>query len=315
MTSCHVLLNTASGTVQASGLEPDALADGFAARGIAAEIVCPGRDGSFDELLAQARTVSADILVAAGGDGTVTALAGAALDAGKPLAILPLGTANLLARDLGIPLDVAAWLDRFAGMEARRIDVATVNDRVFLHKVVLGLLPGIASARERLRSNAGPLSAVAFAGFVKRRIERLSRMRIAIDIDGAGPVRHAVSAVAVANNPYDEGIGRVFARDRLDSGKLAVYLARRITVIDTIRLLGGMAIGNWHQADSFTTQLADSVEIDRGKRLVKAMIDGDPATLTNPLRFDMKRGALGILAPPRDANSALAGVLNLLQSS
>ena len=314
MTSCYVFLNTASGSVQASELEPDALADGFAARGIDAEIVCPGRDGSFDELLKRARTTGADALVAAGGDGTVTALAGAALAAGKPLAILPLGTANLLARDLGIPLDVASWLDGFTRMAPRPVDAATVNDRLFLHKVVLGLLPGIASARERLRTNAGPLSTLAFAGFVKRRIERLNRMRITIDIDGAGPERHAVSAIAVANNPYDEGIGRVFARERLDSGKLAVYLARRITLADTMRLFGGMAVGNWRQADSFTTHLAETVEIDRGKRLIKAMIDGDPATLTNPLRFAMKRGALSMLAPPPDANSALASVLNLLQT-
>ena len=313
MTSCYVLLNTASGTVQASGLNPETLAERFAEHGVAARIVCPGRDGAFADLLAGAQTTEADILIAAGGDGTVTALAGAALEADKPLAILPLGTANLLARDLGLPLSVDAWLEAFTDMEPRRIDVASVNGRLFLHKVVLGLLPGIASARERLRSIDNPMSLIAFAGFIKRRIERLGRMRLTLALDGQPPRKHALSAIAVANNPYTEGIGQVFSRDRLDNGRLAVYCARRITIADTLRLFFGMALGNWHRADSFTTELAKIIEIDRGKTLVKAMIDGDPATLENPLRFEIRPSALSVLAPKPAVGGNESGVLNLLR--
>lgn len=309
-----VFLNASSGTASTLGLTPAALGESFAGRGIKAEIVSPGQDGDFATLLDRARKSPAQTLVAAGGDGTVTALAEIAVETGKTLAILPLGTANLLARDLGIPLEREAWLDTFDAMEPRQIDIARVNGRVFLHKIVVGLMPGIASARERLRSRSGPLPALAFVGFIKRRIERFRRFPIDIDIDGNGPHRTRLSAVAVANNAYSEGFGRVFQRERLDTGKLAVYIARHITVADTLRLFGGMLVGNWYRADALTAIDAQTVVLDRKKRIVKAMVDGDPMTLENPLRIEATPGALSILAPKQDEKSGVSAVFDLLQS-
>lgn len=296
--SCFVLLNTSSGAAQSSGLTPEILAERFEKHGADAVVVCAGRDGSFAELLERARQTTAPILVAAGGDGTVTALAEAAIDSGKQLAILPLGTANLLARDLSIPLDIEGWLERFTTMEPQGVDVGTVNGRLFLHMVVLGMMPGIASAREHLRKKGGPLSTLAFLGFIKRRIERFKRIRVTIDIDQTGTMRHAISTIAVANNAYDEGFGRVFSRERLDGGKLTVYVAERITVTDTLRMIGGMIIGRWRAASTFSVFEADTVMLDRHKKLVRAMVDGDPVTLENPLQFAMRPGALTVLAPP-----------------
>ena len=301
--TCFVLLNASSGTVQSIGLTPELLCERFAAHGVDAEVVSIGRDGSFDTLLERARQTVAPILVAAGGDGTVTALAEAALDSDKQLAILPLGTANLLARDLSIPLDIETWLQCFASMEPRGIDVCSVNGRLFLHKVVLGLAPGIATAREHLRKRGGLLSTLAFLGFIKRRIERLRRIRVTIDIDAAGPERHVISTIAVANNAYDEGFGRVFSRGRLDRGKFTVYIAERITVPDAMRMLGGMIIGSWHADSVFTAVEASDVTLDRHKKRVIAMIDGDPVRLENPLRFTMRPGALTVLAPPPLGNT------------
>src|SRR5690606_31155781 len=80
----------------------------------------------FAERMAAARASAAPILVAAGGDGTVTAVAEAAIQSGKTLAILPLGTANLLARDLSLPLDIDSWFAAYADMTPRQIDVGTV---------------------------------------------------------------------------------------------------------------------------------------------------------------------------------------------
>ena len=296
--SSFVLLNASSGTAHSNGLTAERLAERFQAHGVDAEVAAIGRDGSFDTLLERARQTKAPILVAAGGDGTVTALAEAALDSGKQLAILPLGTANLLARDLSIPLDLETWLQSFAGFKPKGIDVCSVNGRLFLHQVVVGLVPGIATAREHLRNRRGLFSMLAFLGFVKRRIERFRRIRVSIDIDEAGPDRRAVSTIAVANNAYDEGVGRVFSRERLDRGKFTVYIAERVTVSDTLRMLGGMIVGNWRSDSVFSAMEADSVVLDRHKKLVIAMVDGDPVTLENPLRFAMRPGELSVLTPP-----------------
>lgn len=296
--SYFVVLNTASGAALAAGLTKQTLAAHLAERGLTAEIVSPDEDGGFAETTARARASKADVLVAAGGDGTVTALAEVALETDKLLAILPLGTANLLARDLSIPLDIEGWLDALADMQPHMIDVATVNGRVFLHKVVLGLLPGIVSAREHLRTRIGRIPLFSFITFVLRRVDRLRQFRVGIDIDGGGVRRQSVAAVAVANNAYAEGIGRFFAREKLDAGKLTVYVARRITLFDVFRVLGGMVIGNWYRADAFFSYPAEEVTLSRHRNRAKVMLDGDVETLEYPLRFAIRPGALGVLAPP-----------------
>src|SRR5690242_2057973 len=104
ITSYHVLLNARSGSAgdETAALLRTALAEHGHAATIDADAEAP-----FADRVRRAVDSSADVIVAAGGDGTVTALAEAIVDSGKTLAVLPLGTANLLARDLGLPLDLA----------------------------------------------------------------------------------------------------------------------------------------------------------------------------------------------------------------
>lgn len=166
----------------------------------------------FEERLQTARSGAAPILVAVGGDGTVTALAEVAIQAGKTQAILPLGTANLLARDLAIPLDLDAWFADYAAMVPRRIDVGEVNGRVFLHKVVLGAIPGIAAAREQLRGRTDIGAKLAFLTHFVNRLSRLRRFAVEVTPGKGEPHIERVQSIAVANNDYEEGPGKVFSR-------------------------------------------------------------------------------------------------------
>ena len=296
-TSHHIVFNSSSGTAASASVRPEHLVERFLALG---HTVSMDADASrpFAERLQTARTSSAPILVAAGGDGTATALAEVAIQSGKTLAVLPLGTANLLARDLALPLDLDGWFSTYSTMQARRIDVGEVNGRVFLHKVVIGAVPGIAAAREQIR---GRDDLGAKVGFLKHFFQRLSRLRrFAAEITpGKGePHIERVQSIAVANNDYAEGPGKIFARARLDEGTLSLYLLRSLGPIDAVRLGLGMLLGSWRSDQVLEIENVHSVVIRTKRGRVRVMLDGEVELLESPLSFRSLPLALRIMAPP-----------------
>src|SRR3569623_1809781 len=171
----YVLLNPRSGTALATGVGPAALEEQFRAAGHEAAVDADA-EVSFAVRLERARASDAVIIVAAGGDGTVTAVASAVVGTDKTLAILPLGTVNLLARDLAIPLELDQWMATEGDMQPRREDVGEVNGRIFLHKVVAGFIPALAAGREQIRGRHDIAAKIGYMRFFFRRLFRLRRM-------------------------------------------------------------------------------------------------------------------------------------------
>jgi diacylglycerol kinase family enzyme len=294
----HVVLNANSGTVLAKGITPDIVEGHFRAAGLEA-VIDADVQKPMAERVERAISSDADVVVAAGGDGTVTALAEALVGSPKSLAILPLGTVNALAKDLSVPLDLAAAIRALEHAAPRKIDVGEVNGRIFLHKVVIGVVPSLAAAREHIRGHGTLAAKIAFVRFMVHRLSRSRRMAVAIDpMDGQSHVVRA-KAVAVACNPYDEGIGRVFARTELASGHLTIYTLSSLTVGDFMRLGWGMLIGNWQASPALTIETSSAVTIRSRKQLLKVMFDGEVETLHTPLEFRIRPGALTVLAPPQ----------------
>lgn len=296
-TSHHIVLNSTSGTAAHTEIHAEDLAERFAQLGHSVSV---DADASrpFAERMATARAATAPILVAAGGDGTVTAVAEAAIQSGKTLAVLPLGTANLLARDLSLPLDIDSWFAAYADMTPRQIDVGTVNGRVFLHKVVIGTVPGIAAAREQIR---GRDDIGATLGFIRHFFQRLSRVRrFAAEItSGSGdPHIERVQSIAVANNDYAEGPGMIFTRTRLDEGTLSLYLIRHLGPLDAVRLGLGMLLGTWRGDQVLEIENVQALVIRTRRRNVRVMLDGEVEMLRSPLSFRSMPLALTVLAPP-----------------
>lgn len=292
----HVVLNANSGTASTLGLTAEALANQFAAQGLEASV-------DADRILPLAQRISAalasdaDVIVAAGGDGTVTALASALIDSDRMLAILPLGTANMLARDLGIPLDMADWLERIGTMQPRRIDVGCVNGQYFLHKVVIGLIPALAAGREHVRGQHSLWAFLGFSRYFVRRMLRAKRLAVEIIPRGGQPHIERVQAIAVANNSYAEGLGQFFARPELDRGHLTLYLVKHLTLADMLRLTASMLLGRWQEDEALTIDVIEGVRIRTRHKLVKVMLDGEIETLHTPLEFSLRPKALSILAP------------------
>jgi diacylglycerol kinase family enzyme len=294
-TTHHVLFNSSAGMNAA--VRPEQLVERFAALGHGVSI---DADGSrpFSERLATARNSAAPILVAAGGDGTATALAEVAVETGRPLAILPLGTANLLARDLNLPLTLDAWFAAYGTMAPRRIDAGEVNRRIFLHKVVIGAIPGIAAAREQLRGRSDLSAKLGFLLHFVQRLSRLRRFAAEITPGKGDPHIERVQSIAVANNYYEEGPGKVFARSCLDGGTLSLYLIRQLSLADAMRLGVGMILGAWRNDDVLEIENVRSLVIRTRRKRIRVMLDGEVEMLESPLSFRSRPLALTVLAPP-----------------
>lgn len=313
---CHVVLNAKAGSAEDGGKAIlVAIESGLGRIGATSVTIDADRSRPFEERIRRAMASDADIIVSAGGDGTATALASAIVDAegdaganagagagpqpdgGRILAVLPLGTANLLARDLQIPLDLQEAIAAFADMQPRRIDVGRVNGRVFLHKVVIGFAPAVAAKREELRSKSDLASMAHFLRYFLSRLAKPPHHRLSLRLDDGPQEEVKVRALAIASNAYDEGLGRFFSRARLDRGHLTVYALKHLTLADVLRLSTGMLIGRWRQDEALSERPAGSVDVGARQKRVRVMIDGEVMKLASPLRFEIHPGALRVLAP------------------
>lgn len=303
--SHYVILNANAGTANALGIDAEAVKVIFENHGLSAAIDARSHlpmQGRIDAALES----GAETIVAAGGDGTITALASALVGTEKKLAILPLGTVNALAKDLHVPLDLKGAVAALATGETHRIDVGEVNGRIFLHKVVIGLIPGMAAGREKIRGRQDPGAKIGFLRYFFRRIARAKRMAVVID-PGEGERRvQRVQAMAVASNAYDEGLGQFFSRGSLDRGTLTLYVLHHFTTRDFIRLTTGMLLGRWRNDEALTVESVNSVTIDTRKDLIKVMFDGEVETMHTPLKFTIRPKALSVVVPAEVVQEAAA---------
>jgi len=303
--SHYVILNANAGTANALGIDADAVRVIFENHGLSAAIDARS-DLPMQTRIDDALASGAPTIVAAGGDGTITALAAALVDTDRKLAILPLGTVNALAKDLHVPLDLKGAVAALATGETHRIDVGEVNGRIFLHKVVIGLIPGMAAGREKIRGRQDPGAKIGFMRYFFRRIARAKKMAVVID-PGEGERRvQRVQAMAVASNAYDEGVGQFFSRGSLDRGTLTLYVLHHFTTRDFIRLTTGMLLGRWRNDEALTVESVNSVTIDTRKDLIKVMFDGEVETMHTPLKFTIRPKALSVVVPAEVVQAAAA---------
>jgi len=294
-----IVFNARSGSVT-----PDVTAAGLVDRLHECGLAVAGGfnpNGSLATQIQEAVESDANIVVAAGGDGTATAVASAVVSTDKALAVLPLGTANLLARDLGIPLGIDDAVAQLKTMSVRRIDVGDINRTLFLHKVVIGFVPGVAAARERLRDDTSIGAVVTFLKRVVRRVLQARHLKVKLTVNHDRREEVHAAAIAVANNAYDEGVGRFFTRNSLDGGILSVYILRRSNITAMLKLAAGMLIGRWKRIEELSISTASDVVIQSRRRRLVTMIDGEVATFDTPLHIRIKPKALKVLAPAPDA--------------
>ncbi len=269
--------------LRAAGLEP---------------LVVPETAGPLAARLDAALALGADAVVVGGGDGTITAAAQRLAGSGVPLGILPLGTMNVLARDLGLPDGLAAAVDALATGHARAIDIAEVNGRCFLNAAMIGLPTRIGRHRERARGRVGLRARLALAIAALRGALRNPPMRLAIVLPGGQRWRVWTRALAVTCNPLDETAERFPARLEMDAGTLGLYVARDFGAWWVVRFALTLLLRRpWSEHGDLSSTTAPRITVLSHRRTVRLMLDGEAVLLQPPLRFRIRRGALSVLVP------------------
>jgi diacylglycerol kinase family enzyme len=293
-----LVVNTSSGSLLG---KPDAAAEIEAklrAAGLEIGAVLDGDASDIVARMAHARDLPVDAVVTAGGDGTIGAAAEVLVGSGKALGPLPLGTMNLLAKDLGIPLDLDLAIAALGDSEMVAIDVGEVNGHKFLCNSMLGVPARLAERRERNRENMGLVGWWRQAAASLKAMYRYPAMRIGLDV-GDGPTTIRSKAIVIADNAYDEGFGQVLTRSRLDRGELTLYATRRLSVWPLLRLSVRMALGRWTHDVDLETHHVRELTVTSRRKLLRVMNDGETRLLAPPLRYRILPKALMVLRPRR----------------
>jgi diacylglycerol kinase family enzyme len=260
-----------------------------------AKVVFTG-DGS--DICEEARRAIADgsrLIVGGGGDGTLSAIAGVLVDSDIPLGILPLGTLNHFAKDLGIPLELDAAIAALATGRTIQVDVGDVNGSLFLNNSGLGLYPVIVHLRE-LRQSRGIAKWPAALWATIKALARYERLSIRVQVDGQ-ELRRRTPVVFVGNNEYTfEGI-QLPARNRLDDGQLSVYIPHAHGRFRLI-LFSILALFRAPKPDrAFDAFLTGECWIETRHHGIKVSLDGEVSVLQPPLHYRARPKALHVIVP------------------
>ncbi len=312
-----VVLNARAGALLDRADAETSLRDALAGAGLTARFV-PDDGGGLAARFAHALTMAPDAVLVAGGDGTIACAAQALAGTGVPLAILPAGTMNLLANDLGISVGAVHDAAQLAANGvARDIDVAEVNGHVFLCASMLGLPARLGRHRESVRDGAPMVLRWLRLARAGLRAWRTHRARdVVLQVGTARPSR-AVS-VTVTANVLDDHTGRAFGRSRLDGGQLGVYIIDRAGLRDLPRLLLGVLRGTWRRDRAVREHVVGELTVRARSPSVRVMNDGDGILLAPPLHYRIRPGALRVIAPAaagHDAAPAAAGQDQALPSA
>lgn len=236
-----------------------------------------------------------DAVAVGGGDGSVNAAASALAGTKVPLGVLPLGTFNHFAKDLGIPMDLEAAADIIAHGRMASVDLGEVNGKVFVNNSSLGLYPHLVVARERAQRHG--IAKWAAAGVASlAMLWRLPRHRVRVHAEGWHETRRT-PCLFIGNNPYDLDVFGSAKRSRLDSGMLYLCLVARPSRLALFKLALRALLGRLEaEQDLIQTQLPEATIVTR-RRTIHVALDGESVLLESPLRYRIRPRALRVIVP------------------
>ena len=290
-----LVINATSGSMSGD-IDPGSIQAKLDAAGFAIESEPDDQAALPDRLRAAAAIPGIEAVVVAGGDGTMACAAEVMVGHALPLGLLPLGTMNLLAKDLGLPIDLDAAIATLESGTPKRIDVADVNGHVFLISSMLGLPARMAEHREAQRGAASLRGTVRFVAGLTRHLWRYPRLPVTIAADGEAS-RRRVHMLVVVNNDFVEKPGKILVRDPVDGGHLTLYVAERLTAWRILRLASGVAVGAWHRLPGLDRRVVTNLRIETGHAALRVMNDGEIRLIEAPLHYTLHPRALAIIVP------------------
>lgn len=237
-----------------------------------------------------------DLIVVGGGDGTVSSVAN--LLAGKKiiLGVLPLGTLNHFAKDLNLPLDIEECVKVLKNSEIKKINLASINDKIFINNASLGFYPKMVKERDKQMRwyNIGKFSAMFSSAINIFKRFPLYHVRLTTEnklLDLKTPL------IFVGNNEYELMFFKFGSRKSLEKKELCVYLLNSNTRLQFLKMLFFAIIGILNQSRDFVKILTNEFVLDSTKEKIQVAVDGEIVNLETPLCFKLSSKTLLVCTP------------------
>ena len=237
----------------------------------------------------------APLLIVGGGDGSVSAAAGILAGTKTKLGILPLGTLNHFARDLGIPLDLSEAAAVIGNGRARPVDVAEVNGRIFVNNSAIGLYPLMVIDRDLQQKRLGRSKRLAMLVASARTLARFSHYRLTLTVNDERS-RIDTPLLFVGNNDYRIDLRAPGRRESLEDGRLSVFVMRKKTRRGLLAASIRALFNRTRPDDMVRLEDVQRLQVSCPRSHVVISIDGEVESVIPPLDYRVRKGALSVIA-------------------
>ncbi len=293
--SFNILINVKSGTVLNMGAE--AVEAAITASGIPIAELCLSEPEDMHANLERLAEADAPLIVG-GGDGTIRETAKYMAGRKNAFGILPFGTMNLLAADLGFT-SLQGALDAYTqGSEAKAVDAGYVNGEIFLCCASIGTMPQASVYREKTREQGAMLLIPRMFMFVLENLDRNKSQKVVMDIDGKMH-KFRSPAVVISDNRFADTdfTENNFKRISLTGGELAAYVATTKTRTEHLRFLTRLLLGHWLRDPDVKEMTGRTITLWTKRKKELVSIDGEVVKLSTPLEFTLKPKSINLLVP------------------
>lgn len=295
MGNAAIIVNRSAGSAHSVELVVETAAAALEKRGLRA-IAHPVDPAHLQHVLDAIDPADIDLIVIGGGDGSIRAAARRAIDTGLPLAVLPMGTMNLVARDLRLPTDPVVAAAAIADAHERAIDVALVNGKLFLHSILLGVAPLLGTQRERLRFAGSAGEVIDAAACALDTVLYQPPLQLTVCLEDEC---HQISTfmLAVSANRLRATLREPLARDSLHDGTLGVYWSTHEGLAGLTQLMTELGVGLWTLDSRVEQRTTTRLTLESPERSILVGLDGENHTLRTPLEVSIQPLALRVLVP------------------
>jgi diacylglycerol kinase family enzyme len=234
-------------------------------------------------------------IVAGGGDGTVNAVAGKLVGTDTALGVLPMGTLNHFAKNVGIPLNLEAAVRNLFTGRLIKVDVEEINGRIFVNNSGIGFYPHFVRQREE-QERLGHVKRVAFMLASRALVRRYFRLRLKVHMNREEALERLTPFLFVGNNRYRTAGLEMGTRPRLDTGRLWICTAPGNRHRNVLRVALKILMGREDDLELNSFE-AEEISVESGTARVNVSTDGEVSIMDAPLHYRIRPLALGVIAP------------------
>lgn len=266
--------------------------------GVQCDVVRARNPEQVIEAARQAARSAYEVVIAGGGDGTINAIASELVGTGKRLGVLPLGTFNYFAREMGVPADLdAAFRTCFEG-EPRSVTVGEVNGQVFLNNASIGLYPVILAVREQMYRRWGRARLIAYWSALTALFRLRLNMKLTLTLNGERRIIRT-PLLFVARNATQLEEFRVPGVHCIDQDGFSVYALKAVGRLGLVRIAWRTFIGKLEPHFDFDMICTGEMRVESRRMLRAVAFDGERVKMLAPLEFRVRQSALSILVPKK----------------